>query len=113
MGKRLRCSLRYYPVPGGGAPTLIGWPFAWLEISEQELTVAGGRLVPFGRPRWTVPRGRITRVEPTGKGVRFFADGIRDPWVVGSLFPQRLLAQLASLGITPEGPVMPTSRNTV
>lgn len=56
MGKRLRCSLRYVPAPGGGPPTTVGWPFAWLEVSEDQVTVAAGRLVPFdahdGRSRW-------------------------------------------------------------
>jgi hypothetical protein len=113
MGQRLRCSLRYFPEPGGGPPTTVGWPFAWLEVSEGNLTVAAGRLVPFGRPRWTVPVDRITRVEPTQQAVRFFADGFHDPWVIASLFPNRLLATLARFGIHPEGPTKPSTWNTL
>jgi hypothetical protein len=109
----MRCAIRYFTAPDGGPIAIVGWPFGWLEVTDSQLTVAAGRLVPFGRPRWSVPREGIARVEPTQRGVRFFTDGFRDPWVVGSLFPGRLRRQLAECGIVPEGPVKRTSWNGV
>lgn len=108
---RLRCSLRY--AREGGFPEVIGFPFARLDIDDDSLTFSGGRLVPFGRPHWTVRRDQITKLEPTSRGVRFYADGFSTPWVVASLFPRRFLAKLRRHGIVAEGPVVPSRWNTI
>ena len=84
----MRCSLRSAPAPGA-FPTLIGWPFAWIEVSDQSLTFSAGRLVQFGRPRWQARRDQMTKTERTANGVRFFAEGFRDPWVDQGRFQAR------------------------
>jgi hypothetical protein len=105
---RVRCSLRYAETPGSG-PTLIGWPFAWICLDADTITCSAGRLVPFGRPRWTVPRSAITKVERTGGGIRIFCNSLTDPWIVGSLFPNHLIKKLSEAGFEiPEDPVVPT-----
>lgn len=103
---RLRSSLRYSR--DGGFPRLIGFPFARLDIAADTLTFSAGYLVPFSRPRWTVSRDKITKIERTQNGLRFYAEGFDNPWVVASLFPNRFLAKLREFGIVPEGPVTPT-----
>jgi hypothetical protein len=107
---RLRSSLRY---SWNGVPTVIGFPFARLDIEADTLTFSAGHLVPFDRPHWTVSRDRIKKIERTQMGVRFYAEGFRDPWVVASLFPTRFLARLREYGIVPEGPVIPSRWNTI
>lgn len=105
---RIRCSLRYAPNPGSG-PTLIGWPFAWMEITTDSITFSAGRFVPFGRPKWEVRKAALTKLERTRGGVRFIAEGFSDPWIAGSLFLQSFLAKLATAGIViPDGPVVPS-----
>lgn len=110
---RIRCSLRYAANPGSG-PTLIGWPFAWMEITADSVVFAAGRLVPFGRPRWEMRRVAVTKIERTRGGVRFFAEGFSDPWIAGSLFPRRFFKRLADAGIDiPDGPIVPTGWDTI
>ena len=106
----MRSSLRYSP--DGGFPWVIGFPFARLDIAADTLTFSAG-LVPFGRPRWTVSRDKVTKIERTQNGVRFYAEGFDNPWVVASLFPNHFLAKLRECGIVPEGPVIPTRWNTI
>lgn len=108
---RLRCSLRF--VAEGGFPDVIGFPFARLEIDEDILTFSAGRAVPFRRPRWTVRRDQITKLERTQHGVRFYAEGFDSPWVVASLFPGRFLAKLSVHGIIAKGPVIPTRWDSI
>jgi hypothetical protein len=107
---RLRSSLRYSR--DGGLPRVIGFPFARVDIEEDTLTFSAGRLVP-GRPQWTVSREKVTKIEQTQNGVRFYAEGFDDPWVTASLFPKRFLAKLRDCGIVPQGPVMPTKWNSI
>ena len=76
------------------------------------LLFSSGRLVP-GRVSWQFSRSQIQRVEPTKKGVRFYAEVVDGPWIVGSLFPKHLLSRLRKGGIEPSGPVVPTTWNTV
>jgi hypothetical protein len=110
---RIRCSLRYAPNPGSG-PTLVGWPFAWMEITADSVTFSAGRLVPFGRPRWEVRKAAITKLERTRGGLRFFAEGFSDPWIAGSLFPERFFKKLADAGIAmPDGPIVPTGWDAI
>jgi hypothetical protein len=97
----------------GGPPEVIGFPFARLEIQEDSLSFSGARWLPFGRPHWTISRDKITKVERSRNGVRFYADGIPSPWVAGSLFPRRFLEQLRQHGIVVEGPVVPSKWNTI
>ena len=92
---------------------MIGFPFARLDIHEDTLAFSGGRGLPFGRPRWTVRRDQITKLERTQHGVRFYAEGFDNPWVVASLFPRRFLAKLRQHGIVAEGPVVPSKWNSI
>jgi hypothetical protein len=108
---RLRSSLRYSP--DGGIPRLIGFPFARLDIAADTLTFSAGHLVPFGRPQWTVSRDKIMKIERAQNGVRFYAEGFDNPWVVASPFRSRFLAKLLECGIVPEGPVIPVRWNTI
>ena len=108
---RLRSSLRYSR--DGGFPRLIGFPFARLDIDGDTLTFSAGHLVPFGRPQWIVSRDKITKIERTQNGLRFYAEGFDNPWVVASLFPGRFLAKLRECGIVPEGPVTPSKWNSI
>ena len=108
---KMRSSLRYAK-HRGGPPTVIGWPFAKVSISGDQLLFSSGRLVP-GKVSRLVSRSQIQRVEPTKNGVRFYAEGVDGPWIVGSLFPKRLLSKLRRGGIEPSGPVVPTTWNTV
>ena len=93
-------------------PRGIGFPFARIDIDDDGLAFSGVRLPPF-RPRWTVPRDRITALERTQRGVRFCADGFDNPWVVTSLLPRRFLAELRQHGIVAEGPVVPSRWNSI
>jgi hypothetical protein len=96
----------------GGPPTVIGWPFAKVSINDDVLVFSSGRLIP-GRVAWEVSRSQIQRVEPTQRGVRFFGDGIDGPWGVASLFPKRLLSKVRTGGIEPNGPLAPSTWNTI
>ena len=107
---RLRCSLRFSR--RGGFREVIGFPFARLDIDDDSLAFSGPRLLPF-RPRWTVPRDQITTLERTQRGVRFYAQGFDNPWVVASLFPRRFLAKLRQHGIVAQGPVVPSRWNSI
>ena len=107
---RLRSSLRYSF--DGGFPRLIGFPFARLDIATDTLTFSA-RHMPFGSPRWTVSRAKITKIERTQNGVRFYAEGFDNPWVVASPFTNRFLTKLRECGIVPEGPVIPVRWNTI
>ena len=107
----MRSSLRYAK-HRGGPPTVIGWPFARVSIKDGQLVFSSSRLVP-GRVSWQVNRSQIQRVEPTEHGVRFYAEGFDGPWIVGSLFPKRLLSKLRKGGVEPSGPVVPTTWNTI
>jgi hypothetical protein len=87
------------------------------QIHEAAIEVANllpppDHLVP-GKVSWQVSRLQIQRVEPTKGGVRFYAEGVDGPWIVGSLFPKHLLSKLRKGGIEPNGPVVPTTWNTV
>lgn len=109
---RLRCSLRY--MSSGGFPMLIGFPFARLDISEDELTFSAGFIVPFHRPRWTIKRSQISKLERTqGGGVRFYANGNPSPWVIGSLFPKYFVKKLKNNGIVANGPIIPTTWKSI
>lgn len=113
MPHRLRCSLRYSENPGSG-PTVIGWPFAWIEINADTLTFSAGKLVPFGRPRWAVPKDSLIKIERSSGGLRFYADGISDPWIAGSLFPKRFIRKLVSVGLTvPDDPIVGTKWDSI
>jgi hypothetical protein len=105
---RLRCSLRFSSIPGA-FPSVVGWPFAWMEITAQSLTFSTGLLLPFSRARWSVRRDAITKIERTQHGVRLYTEEPPDPWVVASLATGRFLRHLAGLGIRPEGPVRPST----
>lgn len=105
---RLRSSLRYAPAPEA-FPTVVGWPFAWIESSEECLAFGTGMFAPFRRERWRVERDKISRVERTQGGVRFYAEGFPDPWVTASLFPNRFLRRLRELGIESDGPIQPST----
>jgi hypothetical protein len=107
----LRSSLRYSRE--GGFPVLIGFPFARLDIEDDTLTFSANRLVPSGRPRWSVRRDKITKIERTQNGLRFYAEGFDNPWVVASLFPSRFLAKLREHGIVAEGPIVPSKWNSI
>ena len=107
----MRSSLRYAK-HSDGPPTVIGWPFAKVSINGDRLVFSSGRFVPGG-VSWRVTRSQIQRVEPTKGGVRFYAEGVDGPWIVGSLFPKHLLSKLRKGGIEPNGPVVPTNWNTV
>jgi hypothetical protein len=74
---RLRCSLKHAPAPRA-FPTLIVWPFAWLEVTPETI-LSAGKLAPIGRPRWSVPREAITTIERTQNGLRFHAEDLPDP----------------------------------
>ncbi|MHB8498907.1 MAG: hypothetical protein ACYDES_13160 [Acidimicrobiales bacterium] len=111
MPARLRSSLRYAPAHGA-FPTVVGWPFAWIEVAAETLTFSTGRLVPGG-VRWTVNRSDITRIEATQHGLRFYAAGIPEPWVTASLFPRHFLKRLKGVGIEPNAPMRPTKWNTI
>jgi hypothetical protein len=108
---RLRCSLRF--LRDGGFPEVIGFPFARMDIYEDTLAFSGGRGLPFGRPRWTVRRDQILKLERTQHGVRFYADGFDNPWVAASLFPERFLTKLRQHGIVVEGPITPSKWNSI
>lgn len=112
VATRLRCSLRYAPA-AGAFPTVVGWPFAWMEVSPDSLTFSTGRLVPFSRTRWTVRRDEITQIDRTQHGLRFYAKTFSDPWVVASLAARRFLRSLAELGIEGEGPIQPSTWTTM
>ena len=103
--------MRY--MPPSGFPEVVGFPFARIDFYADTLVFSVGRGVPFGRPRWSVDRRKILRVEPTQRGVRFYAEGFKEPWVTASLFPRYFLRKLAQEGIIPEGPVVPTRWNTI
>lgn len=108
---RLRTSLRYSRK--GGFPTLIGYPFARLDIEDDTLTFSAGHFVPFSRPQWSVRRDAITRIERTQNGVRFYAMGFDNPWVIASFFPGRFLTKLRENGIVAEGPPIPSKWNSI
>ena len=109
---RLRCSLRF--VGDSGSPEVIGFPFARLDICGDTLAFFGGHGLPFGRPRWTIRRDQISRLERTQNGVRFYAEGFDSPWVVASLFPHRFLAKLRKHGVVvAEGPIVPSKWNSI
>lgn len=108
---RLRCSLRYRS--DGSFPIVIGFPFARLDIDGDNLRFSAGRLVPFHRPRWQVSRSQITKIEHTQQGVRFYAAGFNDPWSVASIFPRHLLRKLSENGIVVDGPIIPTTWNSI
>ena len=110
-GTRLRCSLRF--VREGGFPEVVGFPFARLDIHGDALPFSGGGLLPFGRPRWTVRRDQVTKLERTQNGVRFYAEGFDNPWVVASLVPKRFLAKLREHGLVVEGQVIPSKWNSI
>jgi hypothetical protein len=109
---RVRSSLRYATAPGA-FPTVVGWPFAWIEVGPELLTFSSGRLVPFGRVRWSVRRDDITKVERTQNGLRFYAEGFPDPWVVASMLRGHFLRRLADLGIEAQGAVRPSTWKTI
>jgi hypothetical protein len=92
---------------------LIGFPFARLDIAADTLTFSTGHSALWGGPQWTVSRDKITKIERTQNGVRFYAEGFDNPWVVASLFPKRFLAKLRECGIVPEGPIIPSKWNTI
>ena len=97
-----------------GFPRVIGYAFAWTQIERETLTFGSGRAALFGTVRWSVPRDQITRIERTQcGGVRFFAEGRSDPWVIGSLRPRHLLAKLRRHGLEPEGSVVRSRWNTI
>ncbi len=104
---KLRCSLRYAKEHGSPS-VIVGWPFASMTIADDYLTFASGRLVP-GRKQWQVSRLDIQRIEPTQRGIRLYAAGFDDPWVVASLLKRRFLAKLREGGIEPIGPVVPST----
>jgi hypothetical protein len=106
---RLRCSLKYSP--RGGFPVLIGYPFARLDIYDDRLTFSAGRLLSV--PRWTVQRDRITKLERTQRGVRFYAEGFDSPWLVASFFRDSFLDRLREHGIVAEGPIVPSTWTTI
>jgi len=114
--ERIRCSLRYVPVHGT-PPTTIGWPFAYIRFSDDVIEFSGGHFVPsfippFGRPSFRVDRSSIRKIERTQSGVRIFASGFDDPWVVASLFPKHFLKKLRENGLDiPNGPVIRSSWN--
>src|SRR5882757_10029113 len=89
---RLRVALRYMGL--SGFPAVVGWPLARLEIHDEVLVFAVPRFLPFrsitGTPGRTVRRDTIKKIERTQHGVRFYADGFDDPWVIASIFPKHL-----------------------
>ena len=107
----LRCSLMYAP-EHGSPPVVVGWPFATMTIAGDRLTFASGRLVP-GRRQFQVARSDIRRIEPTQRGIRLYAAGFDDPWVVASLFKSHFLVKLREGGIEPTGPVVPSTWSTI
>jgi hypothetical protein len=96
-----------------GFPEVIGFPFARIDFYPDILVFSAGRGVPFGRPHWSVARDKIWKIERTQHGVRFYAEGFKDPWVAGSLFPTHFMKKLIEQGIVPEGPVIPSRWNTI
>ena len=115
---RVRSSLRYVS-DHGAMPTVIGWPFAWIEFSSEAIDIFDGRLVPawippHGRPKIHVERSSITKIERTQNGIRIFASGFDDPWVVASLFPKSFLRKLRKHGLNiPSGPIVRSTWNTL
>ena len=81
-------------------------------MSGDSMTFGAGCLVPFHRASWRVQREKVSRVERTHRGVRFYAEGFADPWVAASLFSDRFLRRLRELGIDPEGPPRPSTWTT-
>jgi|SRR5579875_1260003 len=108
--RRLRSSLRY--VPASGFPAVVAFPFARIDFYADALVFSAAWGVPFGRPKWSVDREKIQRVQRTRRGVRFYADGFKDPWVVASLFPKYFLRRLAEQGIVPDDPIVQSRWNT-
>ncbi len=108
---KVRCSLRFAK-EHGSPPVIVGWPLATMTIGDDSLTFASGRLVP-GRRRWHVRREDLQRIEPTQRGIRLYAAGFDDPWVVASLFTRRFLEKLREGGIEPTGPVIPSTWTTI
>jgi hypothetical protein len=108
---KIRSSLRYMPVHGT-LPCTIGWPFAWIRFSDEVIEFSAGHIVPsfippFGRPSFRVARSSITKIERTQNGVRIFASGFDDPWVVASLFTKRFLRKLRENGLDiPDEPII-------
>jgi hypothetical protein len=84
-----------------------------MEVTPETITFSAGKLVPFGRPRWSVQREAITRIERTQNGLRFHGEGLPDPWVVASLMSGRFLRRLAALGIKADGPTRPSTWTTI
>jgi hypothetical protein len=86
---------------------------AWIRFSDEEIEFSGGFLMPtftppFSRPSFRVKRTSITKIERTQwGGVRIFASGFDDPWVVGSLFPKKFIRKLRENGLdVPDGPIV-------
>ncbi len=108
---KMRSSFRYVPVHGV-PPTVIGWPFAWIRFFDEEIEFSGGFLMPtfippFSRPSFRVKRSSITKIERTQHGIRIFASGFDDPWVVASLFPKKFIRKLRDNGLdVPDGPIV-------
>ena len=112
---RLRVALRYVGL--SGFPAVVGWPLARIEIHDEVLVFAVPRVLPFrsiaGNPCRTVRRDKIKKIERTQYGVRFYADGFEDPWVIASIFPRRLLRRLAENGVVPSGPIVRSRWGTI
>ena len=108
---KMRCGLRCMPVHGT-FPFFISWPLAWIRFFDEEIEFSGGFLMPtfippFSRPSFRVKRSSITKIERAPQGIRIFASGFDDPWIVGSIFPKRFLRKLRENGLDiPDGPII-------
>lgn len=108
---RLRCSLRFRGRKG--RPVVVGYPFARMEIDGNTLTFTTGRMAIFDRASWSVKRNQIKKIQQTQRGVRFFAEGFDDPWVVASLFTATFLSKLREQKIEPRGIIVPSTWDTI
>ena len=106
---KMRCGLRCMPVHGT-FPFFISWPLAWIRFSDEVIEFSSGwfsvLFFPTGRPYFRVDRSAITKIERAPQGIRNFASGFDDPWIVGSIFPKRFLRKLRENGLDiPDGPI--------
>ena len=107
---KMRCGLRCMPVHGT-FPFFISWPLAWIRFSDEVIEFSSGwfsvLFFPTGRPYFRVDRSSITKIERAPQGIRIFASGFDDPWIVGSIFPKRFLRKLRENGLDiPDGPII-------
>lgn len=84
----------------------IGWPFARLRISSEQVHVTAFAVLYWQKIDWKIPRNRIQKIERTQNGIRLYVDGFDSPWVCGSLFGRRFLLRLQECGFEITGPII-------